>query len=41
MGIEPTYAAWEAAVLPLNYARAFPIGKSNAQSDLASAPYRL
>jgi len=25
----------------LNYARAFPIGKSNAQSDLASAPYRL
>ena len=22
MGIEPTYAAWEAAVLPLNYARA-------------------
>ncbi len=23
MGIEPTYAAWEAAVLPLNYARLF------------------
>ena len=23
-GIEPSYAAWEAAVLPLNYARAFP-----------------
>ena len=22
MGIEPTYAAWEAAVLPLNYTRA-------------------
>ncbi len=21
MGIEPTYAAWKAAVLPLNYAR--------------------
>jgi hypothetical protein len=21
-GIEPSYAAWEAAVLPLNYARA-------------------
>ncbi len=21
MGIEPTYAAWEAAVLPLNYTR--------------------
>jgi hypothetical protein len=21
MGIEPTYAAWEAAVLPLNYVR--------------------
>jgi hypothetical protein len=24
MGIEPTYAAWEAAVLPLNYARRVP-----------------
>jgi hypothetical protein len=23
MGIEPTYAAWEANVLPLNYARIF------------------
>src|SRR5262249_29898085 len=23
-GIEPSYAAWEAAVLPLNYARALP-----------------
>ena len=23
-GIEPSYAAWEAAVLPLNYARAGP-----------------
>jgi hypothetical protein len=22
-GIEPSYAAWEAAVLPLNYARNF------------------
>ena len=22
MGIEPTYAAWKAAVLPLNYTRA-------------------
>jgi hypothetical protein len=22
-GIEPSYAAWEAAVLPLNYAREF------------------
>ena len=21
MGIEPTYAAWEAAVLPMNYGR--------------------
>ncbi len=28
-GIEPSYAAWEAAVLPLNYARSIPadIGK--------------
>ena len=24
MGVEPTYAAWEAAVLPMNYSR---IGK--------------
>ncbi len=24
MGIEPTYAAWEAAVLPLNYTRERP-----------------
>jgi hypothetical protein len=24
-GIEPSYAAWEAAVLPLNYARQFNI----------------
>ena len=24
MGIEPTYAAWEAAVLPLNYTRIAP-----------------
>jgi hypothetical protein len=24
MGIEPTYAAWEAAVLPLNYTREAP-----------------
>ena len=23
MGIEPTYSAWEAAVLPLNYTRGF------------------
>ena len=23
MGIEPTYAAWKATVLPLNYTRAF------------------
>ncbi len=22
MGIEPTYEAWEASILPLNYARA-------------------
>ncbi len=24
-GIEPSYAAWEAAVLPLNYARLTPL----------------
>ena len=23
MGVEPTYAAWEAAVLPMNYSRIF------------------
>ncbi len=23
MGIEPTYAAWEATVLPLNYTRVY------------------
>ncbi len=23
MGVEPTYAAWEAAVLPMNYSREF------------------
>src|SRR3989454_7713811 len=30
MGIEPTYAAWEAAVLPLNYTRV--AGNSTAQA---------
>ena len=29
MGIEPTLVAWEATVLPLNYARL--IGKSNGR----------
>lgn len=23
MGVEPTYAAWEAAVLPMNYTRMY------------------
>lgn len=23
MGVEPTYAAWEAAVLPMNYTRVY------------------
>lgn len=26
MGIEPTFAAWEAAVLPMNYIRICPAG---------------
>jgi hypothetical protein len=26
-GIEPSYAAWDAAVLPLNYARVLRIGR--------------
>ena len=25
MGVEPTYAAWEAAVLPMNYIRRCPL----------------
>ena len=25
MGVEPTYAAWEAAVLPMNYIRTFDV----------------
>ena len=29
-GIEPSYAAWEAAVLPLNYARARPLRLEDA-----------
>ena len=28
MGIEPTLSAWEAEVLPLNYTRPFPKGKT-------------
>ena len=39
MGVEPTYAAWEAAVLPMNYSRIFfiiadPI--SNCKINLAN-----
>ncbi len=28
MGIEPTTTAWKAVVLPLNYTRVLPIGKT-------------
>ena len=27
MGIEPTYSAWKADILPLNYIRMYPAGK--------------
>ena len=29
MGIEPTYPAWKAGVLPLNYTRRCPVPESN------------
>ena len=29
MGIEPTYPAWKAGVLPLNYTRMCPVSESN------------
>ena len=29
MGIEPTYPAWKAGVLPLNYTRICPVPESN------------
>ena len=35
-GIEPSYAAWEAAVLPLNYART---GIRLTQGPLAGKPF--
>jgi hypothetical protein len=40
-GIEPSYAAWEAAVLPLNYTRPVPkgIGRT-APEGTAHRPYR-
>ena len=37
MGIEPTYAAWEAAVLPLNYAR---LGRANEKMQRVTAASR-
>jgi hypothetical protein len=39
-GIEPSYAAWEAAVLPLNYTRF--IGQLNGGGDaLSRVPFRI
>lgn len=32
MGIEPTYAAWKAAVLPLNYVRRAGLGRTPLDS---------
>ena len=39
-GIEPSYAAWEAAVLPLNYTRSVPEGKDalTPAGDCTSSP---
>jgi hypothetical protein len=34
-GIEPSYAAWEAAVLPLNYARAPRLTACRTAEDVA------
>jgi hypothetical protein len=33
MGIEPTYAAWKAAFLPLNYIRTLAASRSRVRSD--------
>jgi hypothetical protein len=38
MGIEPTLAAWEAAVLPLNYTRIFLVIQEFARSGRRLAP---
>ena len=34
MGVEPTYAAWEAAVLPMNYIRKICVFLSITQNPL-------
>jgi hypothetical protein len=39
MGIEPTLAAWEAAVLPLNYARMYRVG-IRRRGRLSGLPHR-
>ena len=33
MGIEPTYLAWKADVLPLNYTRICPVPESNQRHE--------
>ena len=33
MGIEPTYPAWKAGVLPLNYTRRCPVPESNQRHE--------
>lgn len=40
MGIEPTLSAWEAEVLPLNYTRSVPEGKTHSPrtGDCTSSP---
>jgi hypothetical protein len=44
-GIEPSYAAWEAAVLPLNYTRVyagdFTLVRDAASNGPISGPFRL
>jgi hypothetical protein len=39
-GIEPSYAAWEAAVLPLNYTRVFLSFTTTPSPDVASHAFR-
>ena len=38
MGIEPTYEAWEAAVLPLNYTRGGSHSKGNGKPERPRPP---
>ena len=42
MGIEPTLSAWEAEVLPLNYTRSVPGGKTHSpRAGIVHHPRRM